>query len=75
TEARASVGTWLVIVAIAIASVPVVALPVVFVAIALVETWVAELVAAAVARIYYRLRPEKRRPVNTPHILGPVTST
>lgn len=74
-EQRASVGTWLAILAIAAASLPVVAVPAVFVAIALVETWLAELVAAVIARIYYRLRPEKRRPVNTPHILGPVTST
>lgn len=74
-EARASLGTWLAIIGIALASLPVVLVPAVAVGLALVLVWLAEHGVALIARGYYRLRPERRRPVNTPHVLGPTQST
>ncbi|CAN5719477.1 hypothetical protein BH10ACT1_BH10ACT1_06040 [soil metagenome] len=71
-ETRATIRTRLAVIAVALAVLPVVVLPAITITLSLVVMWVAEHIAALIARLVYVVRPERRRPVNTPHILDPV---
>jgi len=71
-ETDSSLRTKAAIVGIGAAATPIVAVPAAAVSVALLEAWLLEHVAAAIARLYYKARPAKAKPVNTPHILDAV---